>query len=242
MVGGPQLRRAGGAARRRRAERRRRWPSSRRPAAASCSRPGTGHPARWRPSWPGPTRSSDLIREVPGVQAANWNGPRADRDRRAERGRRAGTRAGRGPRDLGPRLCRSPRPFTRRWSPGARAVGRAGRAQLLDQAPDRPVYSNLDAAPHPADRAAIAARLGDHLASPVRFADMIEAMYRDGARVFVEVGPGVDPHSAGRIHLAGPAAPGGRLRCAGARRACSAWLRGVWHAWSSPGCRSVSSG
>ncbi len=52
------------------------------------------------------------------------------------------------------------------------------------------MYSNLDAAPHPEDTATIAARLGAHLAGPVLFADMIEAMHRDGARVFVEVGPG----------------------------------------------------
>ncbi len=57
-------------------------------------------------------------------------------------------------------------------------------------APDRPVYSNLDAAPYPFEPSVIARRLGDHLANPVRFADMIAAMYRDGARVFVEVGPG----------------------------------------------------
>ena len=60
----------------------------------------------------------------------------------------------------------------------------------IRRAPDRPVYSNLDAAPHPAEPSAIASRLGKHLASPVRFAEMIAAMYRDGARVFVEVGPG----------------------------------------------------
>ena len=75
-------------------------------------------------------------------------------------------------------------------------------------APDRPVYSNLDAAAHPADPSAIASRLGDHLASPVRFAEMIEAMHRDGARVFVEVGPGailspmVDSILQDRPHLA----------------------------------------
>ncbi len=60
----------------------------------------------------------------------------------------------------------------------------------IRRAPDRPVYSNLDAAPHPDEPSAITSRLGDHLASPVRFADMIAAMHRDGARVFVEVGPG----------------------------------------------------
>ena len=75
------------------------------------------------------------------------------------------------------------------------------------------MYSNLDAAPHPADLGAIAARLGDHLAGPVRFAEMIEAMYRDGARVFVEVGPGsiltplIDAILKDRPHLAVAAIP-----------------------------------
>ena len=59
--------------------------------------------------------------------------------------------------------------------PLARLAGR-----LLDRAPVRPVYSNLDARPHPADPRAIAARLGDHLAGPVRFAEMIEAMTPTG--------------------------------------------------------------
>jgi malonyl CoA-acyl carrier protein transacylase/NAD(P)-dependent dehydrogenase (short-subunit alcohol dehydrogenase family) len=63
-------------------------------------------------------------------------------------------------------------------------------AERLKKAPDRPVFSNLDAAPHPADTAAIAGRLGEHVTSPVRFAKMIKAMHGQGARVFVEVGPG----------------------------------------------------
>ena len=60
----------------------------------------------------------------------------------------------------------------------------------ITSSPDRPVYSNLDAKPHPSNASEIASRLGEHLARPVRFASMIEAMHRDGARVFVEVGPG----------------------------------------------------
>ena len=56
--------------------------------------------------------------------------------------------------------------------------------------PTIPVYSNLDAAPHPSDPSEIARRMGRHLASPVKFAAMIERMHADGARVFVECGPG----------------------------------------------------
>lgn len=56
-------------------------------------------------------------------------------------------------------------------------------------APQKPVYSNTTAVPHPADGKAIAAQLAEHLVSPVRFADEVRAMYDAGARVFVEVGP-----------------------------------------------------
>ena len=77
----------------------------------------------------------------------------------------------------------------------------------IGRGPDRPVYSNLDAAPYPPEPSTIASRLGEHLANPVRFAEMISAMYQDGARVFVEVGPGailspmVESILNGRPHL-----------------------------------------
>jgi acyl transferase domain-containing protein/NAD(P)H-dependent flavin oxidoreductase YrpB (nitropropane dioxygenase family)/NAD(P)-dependent dehydrogenase (short-subunit alcohol dehydrogenase family)/acyl carrier protein len=53
-----------------------------------------------------------------------------------------------------------------------------------------PVFSNVDASIHPPDAKALAGRLGDHVTSPVRFAEMIVAMHDQGARVFIEVGPG----------------------------------------------------
>ncbi len=55
--------------------------------------------------------------------------------------------------------------------------------------PKIPVHANETAEPYPADVAQIRAQLGRQLANPVRFVEMIEAMYADGARVFVEVGP-----------------------------------------------------
>ncbi len=61
---------------------------------------------------------------------------------------------------------------------------------LIAGPPDRPVFANLDTAPHPTDPAAIAERLGAHVAAPVRFGEMIAAMHGSGSRVFVEVGPG----------------------------------------------------
>ncbi|MGO1056856.1 SDR family NAD(P)-dependent oxidoreductase [Crossiella sp. CA198] len=53
--------------------------------------------------------------------------------------------------------------------------------------PEIPVWSNRTASVYGADiRAELAAQIG----SPVRFVEQIEAMYADGARVFVEAGPG----------------------------------------------------
>jgi acyl transferase domain-containing protein len=53
-----------------------------------------------------------------------------------------------------------------------------------------PVYSNTTAALYPPEADAIRARLAEHIGKPVRFVEQIEAMYADGARVFVEAGPG----------------------------------------------------
>jgi acyl transferase domain-containing protein/NAD(P)H-dependent flavin oxidoreductase YrpB (nitropropane dioxygenase family) len=129
-----------------------------------------------------------LIRDVPGVQAANWNGPRqtviAGRSSSVKQAIDLAATRGIASRLL-PVSCAFHTPLVAAAS--APLIECAGR--LLRKPPSRPVYSNLDAQPHPADPTALAARLGDHLASPVRFAEMIEAMYRDGARVFVEAGP-----------------------------------------------------
>jgi acyl transferase domain-containing protein/NAD(P)H-dependent flavin oxidoreductase YrpB (nitropropane dioxygenase family)/NAD(P)-dependent dehydrogenase (short-subunit alcohol dehydrogenase family)/acyl carrier protein len=66
-------------------------------------------------------------------------------------------------------------------------------ARVLEQQPigdlQWPVYSNVSAAPHADDAAAIRESLARHIVSPVRFVDQIQRMHADGARVFVEVGP-----------------------------------------------------
>jgi acyl transferase domain-containing protein len=56
-------------------------------------------------------------------------------------------------------------------------------------APRCAVYRNRDGQPYPQDAAEIRAGLGRQLLEPVQFVAMIETMYRDGARVFVEFGP-----------------------------------------------------
>jgi len=55
--------------------------------------------------------------------------------------------------------------------------------------PSFPVYSNTTARPHESAPERIRSALAEHLGSPVEFVAEIEAMYRDGARIFVGVGP-----------------------------------------------------
>jgi len=55
--------------------------------------------------------------------------------------------------------------------------------------PSMAVYSNSTASVYPRDVTALRAVLAEHLVSPVQFVTEIEAMYADGARVFVSVGP-----------------------------------------------------
>ena len=75
------------------------------------------------------------------------------------------------------------------WMADAREPLAAALAECGLQAPAKPVYSNVTAAPLPDDPAGIAALLVEHLTSPVRFQEEVEAMYAAGARIFVEVGP-----------------------------------------------------
>jgi acyl transferase domain-containing protein/NAD(P)H-dependent flavin oxidoreductase YrpB (nitropropane dioxygenase family)/NAD(P)-dependent dehydrogenase (short-subunit alcohol dehydrogenase family) len=55
--------------------------------------------------------------------------------------------------------------------------------------PRLPVFSNTLARAYPEDERAVRTLLTDHLVSPVRFRDEVEAMYAAGARIFVEAGP-----------------------------------------------------
>jgi acyl transferase domain-containing protein/NAD(P)H-dependent flavin oxidoreductase YrpB (nitropropane dioxygenase family) len=56
-------------------------------------------------------------------------------------------------------------------------------------APHTPVYGCADGEPYPNDAAAVRERLSRHLLHRVDFVAVIERMYADGARFFVEAGP-----------------------------------------------------
>ncbi len=61
---------------------------------------------------------------------------------------------------------------------------------LKFRAPSLPVYSNVTAQPYPSDTKNIKKKLAAQIISPVRFVEQIQQMYEDGARIFVEAGPG----------------------------------------------------
>ncbi|MFF7754293.1 beta-ketoacyl synthase N-terminal-like domain-containing protein [Streptomyces sp. NPDC007971] len=56
--------------------------------------------------------------------------------------------------------------------------------------PAVPVWSGTTAAPFPADEAAVRELFVRHLLEPVRFRELIEALYAAGHRAFVQTGPG----------------------------------------------------
>ena len=58
------------------------------------------------------------------------------------------------------------------------------------KSPRFPVYANATAQPYGREVAETRRNLASALAKPVRFVEQVEQMYRDGARTFVEVGPG----------------------------------------------------
>ena len=62
--------------------------------------------------------------------------------------------------------------------------------QYKYEAPIIPVYSNTTAKPYSGKSEDIVAQLSEHALKPVLFAQQLQAMYDDGARIFVEVGPG----------------------------------------------------
>jgi len=52
------------------------------------------------------------------------------------------------------------------------------------------LYANLDATRTTGNADSLRQRLAAQIAAPVRFVEMVEAMYADGCRTFIEVGPG----------------------------------------------------
>ena len=62
-------------------------------------------------------------------------------------------------------------------------------AELPVQAPSVPIYSCTTAAAYPSDPSAIRTLMVEHWVRPVEFRRTIDALYAEGVRLFVEVGP-----------------------------------------------------
>jgi acyl transferase domain-containing protein/NAD(P)H-dependent flavin oxidoreductase YrpB (nitropropane dioxygenase family) len=146
------------------------------------------HPGTMAALGVGPDDVAQILEGIDGARAVNWNGPRQTViagtreavDAASERAKARGVRA-----QLLPVACAFHTPLVA----GASRPLTALAERIVAHAPRLPVYSNVTAAPYE-DPGSIAEQIGRHLASPVRFAEMIEAMHADGVTVFVEVGPG----------------------------------------------------
>ncbi len=62
--------------------------------------------------------------------------------------------------------------------------------RLAFSRPALPVYSNTTAAPHPEEPDAVRHLLARHTSEPVLFEQEVRRLHADGARIFIEVGPG----------------------------------------------------
>ncbi len=110
------------------------------------------------------------------------------------------------------------------------APHRAHLAGLALQPPRAPVWSATTCAPYPDDADAIRALAIDHLVRPVRFRELVLALYAAGVRAFVQLGVGslagfVDDTLRGKDYLAVAAAaakPGPQL----ARTLAALWAEG----------------
>jgi acyl transferase domain-containing protein/NAD(P)-dependent dehydrogenase (short-subunit alcohol dehydrogenase family) len=130
-----------------------------------------------------------IIKDVPGVYVANFNSPsqtiisglKVDLEKAATKLEAAGLKC-----RFIPVSCAFHSPIIQ---PARDFLGRKLKAIHYEK-PAIPVYSNLLAAPYPTDEKHLLETLTDHLIGSVRFVEQIERMYADGARIFIEVGPG----------------------------------------------------
>ncbi|GIJ47821.1 polyketide synthase [Virgisporangium aliadipatigenens] len=120
---------------------------------------------------------------------------------------------------------------TPRFASGLRAVGDALRGADL-RTPRVPVWSATIAAPFPTDADLAHGLFVRHMLEPVRFRELVEAMYAAGVRVFLQVGTGqlaslIGDNLRGREHLAIPVNVAHRSGLNQLRRVATAlWVEG----------------
>ncbi len=215
--------------------------AARRAHGRLCGPDGAGRDARGlRPARGGPRACSASMPSD--VVIANKNAPRqcvlSGPAAEIERSRQVLERpADRDPR--GPGLGGVPQP-----------VGRRRRAEPFGRPSTRstscgstiPVFANATAEPYPDEPDAARALLASQLARPVEFVAQIEAMYRMGARTFLEVGPDAKLTGSGPRHPRGQRSS--RL-AVDASRGTSGNLS-IWparsHPWPRLGMLSISLG
>ncbi|MBZ4192502.1 type I polyketide synthase [Niabella beijingensis] len=73
---------------------------------------------------------------------------------------------------------------------GAEDLFAAALQAVPFHSPQLTVWSNTTAGVYPAQPEAIRQQLAKHLVEPVKFTEEIEGMYAEGARIFIEAGPG----------------------------------------------------
>ena len=109
---------------------------------------------------------------------------------RTRRRRRARGRAGQGRRCQARDSARRQRPVPLRpHEAGRRSPGAASFARCRPQEPRIPVVANVDAEPK-TDAADAVDALIRQVSSPVRWEDVVKRLVAEGARTFVELGPG----------------------------------------------------
>jgi acyl transferase domain-containing protein/NAD(P)H-dependent flavin oxidoreductase YrpB (nitropropane dioxygenase family)/NAD(P)-dependent dehydrogenase (short-subunit alcohol dehydrogenase family) len=155
----------------------------------------------------GPDRLAPLLKGIPGVVVANFNGPQQTVISGTEEGvctalERASQQDIRGQRLSVSCAFHSPQVET------ARQPFVAALALCRLRPPRLPVYASTTGALCPDDPGGLTDLLARHLVSPVRFQQTVEALHAAGARVFIEVGPQgvltglVEQILEGRPHLA----------------------------------------
>ncbi len=175
-----------------------------------------------------------LLGEVDGVEIANLNSPTQTVVTGTTSGIEAMTKVC-ADKGIEARPIQVSCAFHSQLVAGAQEPFGAFLKEIKFRAPRVPVYSNTTGALHGSDGDAIRDRLIEHIVKPVRFVDNLNRMFDDGARVFVEVGPGktlstlaeftfmkrgctvVTPDQPGRHGLVSLAHALGQLHAAGVR-------------------------
>ncbi|RTL41028.1 MAG: SDR family NAD(P)-dependent oxidoreductase [Candidatus Melainabacteria bacterium] len=130
---------------------------------------------------------TNVLREVPGVTLANINSPKqcvvAGEESAVQNALEAFKKHG-----VAAKLIPVSQAFHSSHMTHAQAPLETALSNIPLAEPGIPVYCNTDSQIY--SKASVVTRLTKHIVEPVDFATQLQKMYDDGARIFVEVGPG----------------------------------------------------